>query len=270
MSRAESPGARDDVEILAWLPQIQQDPDFPSPARQASYAGELRQQGIRAAFWMHEPAADGTVAALHERLGLAVNPVVPNMRAYLRDASDYGVVGAVFRRFRRLRLADQVRIALHHVRRAPQVLARDFSTGVLAMVEMELPRFRRLAPACVVLNASVTDFALILDNHRLLRDFVRLVSGTHGLTAALGTYNYGVLAERLAAWGVRPGAIVAPFNPRGYLMNPSPEACERALKASDVEVIASHIAVDGLIGRREALDHLRGLGIHRGIVELGA
>src|SRR3989304_2735014 len=69
--------------------------------------GGPRAQGARPAFWTPEPAADGTVAALHERLGLAVNPVVPNMRAYLRDASDYGVVGAVFRRFRRLRLADQ-------------------------------------------------------------------------------------------------------------------------------------------------------------------
>jgi hypothetical protein len=257
-----------DVKVLAWLPPAQRDPEFPSATRRAAFAEALRHQGIRGAFWLHEPAGEGVVAALHAQLGLAVNPVVPNMRAYLRDASEHGVVGAALQRFRRLRPADQLSIALHQARQSPRVLARDFATGVLVMVEMELARFRRLAPQYAVLNASVTDLALALDHDRLLRDFVRLAARTYGLKATLGTYNYGILCERLTIWRIRPDAILAPFNPRGYLMNPSKEDCERALKGSDVEVLASHIDVDGIVERREALAYLTGLSIRRGVVDI--
>ncbi len=267
MSRAEQPGA-DGVDVLAWLPHGQRDPEFASAERQRAWAEELEARSIRRALWMYETASEAAVTALQARLGLSVNPLVPNMRAYLRDASDYGVVGAARHRFRRLRVLDQARIAWHNAPRALAVLARDFATGVLVMVEMELVRFRPYAPSSVVLNASVTDLALALDNDRLLREFVRLVERTYGLEAGLATYNYGVLIERLRGWAIRPGGIVAPFNPRGYLMQPSLEECERTLKASDVPVIASHIEVDGLVSRPEALAYLRGLGIRQGLVEL--
>lgn len=258
------------VELLASLPHAQRDPRFASPERQALYAAQLQALGIRRVLWMLERDGEAAVGALRARLGISVNPVVPNMRAYLRDSSDYGVVGAALQRFRRLRLADQARIALHNVPRAPGVLTRDFATGVLVMVEMELARFRQYAPTTVVLNASVTDLALALDHERLLRGFVRLVERTYGLEAALATYNYDALVGRLQAWRIRPGALVAPFNPRGYLMQPSREACEQALKGSDLEVVASHVEVDGLVARADALAYLRGLGIRRSIVELGA
>lgn len=265
------PGGRGEagVELVGWLPHAQRDPEFATPERQAVYAAQIEALGARTVLWMLEAGSEAAVAALHARLGVRVNPLVPNMRAYLRDASDYGVVGAALQRFRRLGVLDQARIALHNVPRALGVLTRDFATGVLVMVEMELARFRHYAPSAVVLNASVTDLALALDHDRLLREFVRLAERTYGLTSGLATYNYGILTERLGAWGIRPGLVVAPFNPRGYLMNPSKEECERTLKGSAVAVVASHTEVDGLVPRAEALDYLRGLGILQGIVELG-
>jgi hypothetical protein len=263
-------GTETDVQLVAWLPDGQRDPEFPSAERQAFYAARLRESGIRRVLWMPERESEPAVRALHARLGLSVNPVVPNMRAYLRDSSDDGVVGAALQRFRRLRLVDQARIALHNVPRAAGVLSRDFATGVLVMVEMELARFRRWTPSTVVLNASVTDLALALDHERLLRGFVRLVERHYGLEAALATYNYGALLDRLDAWGLRPGVVVAPFNPRGYLMQPSREACEQALKGSHLPVMASHLEVDGLVHQVDALAYLRGLGIRRALVEFGA
>jgi hypothetical protein len=250
------------------LPQTQRDPEFAAPARQAAYAAAIERLGARAALWMLEPAAEASVTALAAGLGLPVNPVVPNMRAYLRDASDYGVVGAALQRFRRLGLADQARIAWHNLPRAPRVLARDFATGVLVMVEMELARFRRFAPAYGVLNASLTDLAVALDRGRLVAEFVRLAERTYGLRSALATYNYGVLVGRLQAWGVRPAAVLAPFNPRGYLMNPSREECERLTKASGIDVIATHVEVDGLVSYPAAVEYLRGVGIETGVAEV--
>jgi hypothetical protein len=250
------------------LPQTQRDPAFTAPARQTAYAAAIEQLGARAALWMLEPAAEAAVAALAARLGLVVNPVVPNMRAYLRDASDYGVVGAALQRFRRLGLGDQARIAWHNLPRAGRVLGRDFAIGVLVMVEMELARFRAFRPAYGVLAASVTDLAVALDRGRLVGDFVRLVERAYGLRPALATYNFGVLIERLSAWGVRPAAVLAPFNPRGYLMNPSREACEGLIERSGIEVVATHVEVDGLVPYPAAVEYLRGLGIASAAAEV--
>lgn len=269
MSRRAAAAEESAVELVGWLPLAQRDPDFGSPERQAVYEAELAALGARRIAWMYEPGAEAAVLALRRRFGLAVESIVPNMRSYLRDASDHGVVGAALHRVLGLPLADKARIALHHVPRAARVLARDFATGVLVIVEMELARFRYLGASSVLLNASVTDLALALDNDRLVRDFVRLAGRTYGCEAGLATYNFGVLVERLETWGVRPDLVAAPFNPRGYLMNPSKEECERALKTAPLDVMATHVEVDGLVARPDALEYLRGLGIRRAMVELG-
>ena len=133
----------DEVEVLAWLPSCQEDAEFGTPERQKEYATTLKTEGLHAAVWMYEPIALRTVSALHEEIGLNVNPWVPNMRAYLRDASEHGVVGAALQRFMRLPLPDKARIAFHNISRAIGVVRRDFTTGLLIMVDMELVRFRR-------------------------------------------------------------------------------------------------------------------------------
>lgn len=259
---------RHGIELLATLPRLQRDPELGSAERQALYAARLRALGAGTAVWLYEVDAEPAIRALRARQPFRLYPIVPNMQAYMRDASDHGVIGAAVQRFRRLGLLDQARLALHHVRRAPRILARDFATGLLVLVEMELARLRRYAPAGVLLNASVTDLVLALDAPRLLSDFVRLVERTYGLEATLGTYNYGLLAPRLAAWGIRPAAIAAPFNPRGYLMNPSRAACEATAKAPGPGVLATHVEVEGLVPLPAAVEYLAALGIRRGLVDL--
>jgi hypothetical protein len=261
----QQPPPADEVEVLAWLPSCQEDPVFGTPERQKEYATTLETEGLHAAVWMYEPSALTTVSALHNEIGLKVNPWVPNMRAYLRDASEHGVVGAALQRFIRLPFPDKARITLHNIRRTLGVVRRDFTTGLLIMVDMELVRFRRYGASAVFLNASVTDLVLALDDPRLLREFVRLADRTYGLEAGLATYNYGVLVERLRAWRIFPEVIAAPFNSRGYLMNPSKERCERALRTSQIPVLATHIEVDGLVKRQDAVAYLRGLGIKRAL-----
>lgn len=257
----------DGVELIVALPTCQQDPDFPSAERQRAYAAHLETLGARTVLWTYEPEGEPALTALRARVGFRVLPLIPNMPAYMRNAADHGVVGAARRRFQRLGLRDQLRIALHHAARAPRVLARDFATGLLILVEMELARFRRHAPAGVMLSASVTDLALALGRAELLRDFVRLAERRYGLEAGLATHNYGTLAARLGEWDIRPGVIAAPFNPRGYLMNPSRLACEAANRAGAAPVLATHLEVDGLVSRPAALDYVRSLGIRRAVVE---
>jgi hypothetical protein len=259
---------RPDVELLGALPRLQKDPAFPTASRQAHYLARLRSLGVRTAVWMFEAETEPAVAALRAAHPFRLVPVVPNMQAYLRDASDHGVVGAAVQRFRRLPPVAQARLALHHATRGLRVLRRDFATGLLILVDMELARLRREAPAGVLLNASVTDLVLALDQPRLLRDFVRLAERTYGIEAGLGTYNYGTLAARLGAYGLRPSLVAAPFNPRGYLMNPSRAACEAAAKSAGSGLLATHVEVDGLVPLPAAFEYVAGVGIARALVDL--
>lgn len=254
-------------ELIVALPQCQRDPDFPSAARQAAYAVELRALGTRSVLWAYETEAEAAVGALQRSLDLTVVPVVPNMRAYLRDASDAGVVGAARHRFFRLGPRDQLRIALRHVGRARKVLARDFTTGMLMLVEMELARFRPFRPRRVLLTASVTDLALALDRMALLRDFVGLAERSYGVEAGLATCNYGMLESRLDGCDIRPSWVAAPFNPRGYLMNPSRGACEAVVRRARAPVVATHVEVDGLVERASAMQYVATLGIHAAVID---
>jgi len=264
------PAGRDEVQLLARLPPLQEDPDFGTSRGQKEYATVLEAEGVRDAVWMYEPAVISTVQALHDEIGLRVHPMVPNMRAYLRDASEHGVVGAALQRYHRLVVADKLRVATHHLGRVFKAARRDFPTGVLIMADMELVHFRRFGASMAFLNASVTDLVLAMDDPRLIREFLRLTQRTYGLEGGLATYNLGVLAERLQAWKIRPAVIAAPFNARGYLMNPSIEQCERALDLLQASVLATHIEVDGLVQRQEAIDYLRGHGIRRAVARVAA
>jgi hypothetical protein len=256
------------IEVLAALPRLQRDPQLLMPERQAACAARLAALEARTVVWLPERESEPAFRAIASRHRVRLLPVVPNMQAYMRDSSEHGVVGAAVARFRRLALPAQVGLALRHASRAPRVAARDFATGLLLLVDMELARLRQLDPTGVLLNPSVTDLVLALDVPALLRDFVRLVERSYGLEAALGTYNYGTLVPRLAAWGIRPGAIAAPFNPRGYLMNPSRSACEATAKGPGPAVVATHLEVDGLVALEGALEYAAGLGIRRAVVDL--
>lgn len=267
MSPGGPPPPRGPVELAAWLPPLQRDPELARGARGEAWARALAAEGVRAVFWTHEPAAEPAVLALRAAAPIALRAVVPDMRAYLREASDHGVLGAALARFRRLPPADRLAVAWRQLPMLRGALARDFATGVRVLADMELVRWGRLEPEWVVLDGSVTDLALALDNPRVVAGFLDLVRGAYRRTAGVATANYAVLVERLAAWGFQPDVVVAPFNPKGYLMHPSRDACERALKESDLEVVATHTEVAGTVPREEALAYLQGLGIRRAVVE---
>ena len=263
--RAESNG----LEVFAWLPSRQADPSFGAGPPSPGLRRFLEQSGARHALWLYEPEAEAVVGALHRETGVAVHPVVPNMAAYVRDTADRGPIGAALVRFKRLGLADRVRLGLHHGRRAPGILGKDFTTGLLILIEMETAKVRPFGSRHVFLHPSVTDLALALGNRALFDAFLTFAGRTLGLTPALVTHNFGVLIPRLAEWGLRPPLIAAPFNPRGYLMYPSQARCEAALRSWPSPVLALRPDLDGRIPRPEAFAYLRSRGIRQAALDPG-
>lgn len=236
------------LEVFARLPSRQADATF--GIGRPDVWQFFDRYGVRDALWLYEPEAEPVVSALHRETEVRVHPVVPNMAHYVRDTADRGPIGAALVRFKRLGLADRVRLMVHHALRAPGIVTRDFTTGVLILVEMEAARFRPFSPRYVFLHPSLTDLGLALGNRALAQGFMALAQRALGLTPALMTHNFGLLVSRLAAWGLRAPLVAAPFTPRGYLMSPSKASCEEALRRWRRPVLALRPDVGGRVPGR--------------------
>ncbi|MBC8444523.1 MAG: hypothetical protein H8D77_00185 [Chloroflexi bacterium] len=246
---------RSEVERWLWIPSLQQAPDL--------YAGEARftAGGERGLLWVYERAGQQLVDSIHRGTGSSTCPVVPNMASYARDTRDRSPIVAMLQRYLRLNPIEMGRVARSNLPKLPDILGKDFSTGVLILAEMEILKCRRYQPEIVYLNNQIVDLAMAFDNQKLFVEFERLVRRRYGLGVGLVTYNYSWLAPKLAQWGIGVERIIAPFNERGYLMHRSQEECERLVPAYRAAIIASEFDAGGTLSEAEALAYVQGLGI---------
>src|SRR5262249_44934289 len=86
--------------------------------------------------------------------------LIPHVAGYGREATDYGMVGAGWRRLRRMGPAAWFRLGLQGMLNAGGVLRRDFPTLLSLLLELERANFRRVRPPVVFLHAQITDLLL--------------------------------------------------------------------------------------------------------------
>lgn len=216
-----------------------------------------------------------TLAILHAvRRGHVCPPVhaiIPYSYGHVRAANALGGIPGLARK-----IGGEIARSLS-ARAAAQglwgVAAGDPRALVRAYVGYETARLRRVtghgAVASVLLHEVVTDMALALSMDWLFHAFVREVVRS-GAVAGFNTRNLPWLVQRLRTWGIAPRGLVfaAPFNPIGFQMSPSQEACERALEGlSGATVIAFSVLAAGHLTPDEAvryvaqLPNLAGLAI---------
>lgn len=253
------------VEFLWQFPRFQDSAVVAGSSTQ-SIVDFIRTNRIHALLSAYDPQVESTMAAVSEMVQVKVEPVVPNMATYIRDTTDRGITGAALVRFKRLHLSQQAHIIWHGLKRARRIIAKDFNTGILLLVEMELAKFQKWKPDYVFLHPWITDLVLALGNKNLFVEYAHLVRRIYKLNPGLMSHNYGRLVPELQEWGIEVGAILGPFNRKGYLMNPSQKECERARRESRAEVIASHIDAGGTIDCETSLEYLRELNIRKALI----
>jgi hypothetical protein len=218
------------------------------------------QAGAGAVTGVYRPAFVDALAQLRGSLDFQVYPVVPNAAAYVRDLADLGMVGAVLKRLRRLRLTAWPELAAYGIANVRRVLAQDFGAMLDVMIQLELPHFASLRPPAVFLHAQMTDLLLACSNEAALRSYARLIR-RHGAEPGLQTRNFGHLVPRLRAWNVGISLVVAPFNARGYGMHPSQAECEALLVEGPLSVVAEDVVAQGAVGMAEAAEYARSHGL---------
>ncbi|KKT72227.1 MAG: hypothetical protein UX31_C0008G0020 [Candidatus Nomurabacteria bacterium GW2011_GWA1_46_11] len=133
----------------------------------------------------------------------------PNMVAYIRDVLDVGPIGAVVKRFIKLPVLDMVRLGLRNLPHLLKIVGKDFVSGLLILVEIELLKSKKAKIASVVLTDQVSDLGIAFGNNVLYDRFIKLAHA-YEKDAGIWTNNFKTTAIRLGKWRLRPDFMVVP------------------------------------------------------------
>ena len=180
--------------------------------------------------------------------------MVPDFQQFVRDTSHYGTTGAAARRIlamptlKKLRL---VKVALGHFDKALKFKFELLMNLFLMAEASKIPKRR-----AIFLHHQITDLALSFDQPGLFRIFHQIVSNEFGAEPGLSTLNFRQLTEVLEENKLEFPWLMAPFNPKGYQMHPSSQACLEVLPRIRSKVIADNWNLQGTVPEKEALDYL--------------
>jgi hypothetical protein len=165
--------------------------------------------------------------------------LVPHVAGYVREATDYGMFGAGWRRLRRTNPFSWGRLCLRGLCHAGGVLRREFPTLLTMLLEMEMASFRRVSPPLVFLHPQITDLLLAMDHGVALERAVHRIRRGFRAEPGLATNNLGTLLPRLRKWGFEVPYLLAPMHPHGYSMRPSRQRCEENLVTFSGKIVAA-------------------------------
>jgi hypothetical protein len=164
--------------------------------------------------------------------------LVPHVAGYVREATDYGMFGAGWRRLRRMGPLSWLRLGFRGLFNVRGVLRKDFPTLLVLLLELEMANFRRARPRVVFLHPQITDLLLAMDHGKALERAVQRIRRGFGAEPGLATYNAGTLLARLQAWGIELPYLLTSAHPRGYGMRPGRSECEEQFRSYQGHVVA--------------------------------
>ncbi len=241
---------------------------FSRPEHSAAVIASAGRRGAGAIAPMNDTALLQALDLAGAPAAIEVYPVIPNALGYVREATDHGMVGAGLRLVRRLAIRDLLGIGLRGALSARRVLAREFSTILSLLIDVEMAAFRRFRPRLVLLHGQVTDLVLALRNERAFRVFADVIRDRYGAVPGVVTNNFSLLMRSLNEWRIDIPVIVAPFNRRGFLMKPSKAVCEQLLRDTDRYVIADRLGVAATEWLPDDFAYVRELGIRSAMVDV--
>jgi len=240
---------------------------FQNPADMERVFDQAAEYGIKAVLSIGETAIMQPLRAVQQRHGTLTYPIIPNIPSYVREAGNYGLVGAGLRRLRRLGLLNLARLGSYHCSDVLKVLQRDFNTAMSIFFDVEMAEFRPLHPPAVFLDGQITDLCVAFDNKELLLRFAESMHDRYRTEPGLVTHNLGFLVAKLQAWHVPIQLLIAPFNQQGFAMKPNPTTCEALLQQGTFTFVADRISV-GARPCAATYAYLRAHGIRCAILDV--
>ncbi|MBN1503696.1 MAG: hypothetical protein JW952_01395 [Candidatus Eisenbacteria bacterium] len=216
----------------------------------------------------HSYAKDTEIKAivrLRERLGdsMTVVSILPDIYgAMSRQAGE----GAQDKNLAKIKLL---------LKNMPSLISAGVTGNLVPMIDSilktELNVIKVTSPNFIFLHGTLTDMACVTDQRSLLQLFKDKVL-ERGAVPGLTTHNLGMVCAKLKAMGLRFPVIEAPFNPRGFMMQPSVEKClELRRELTDVCFIGKKVLAGGSVPPREGIAYAyRTAGVHCTVLGIGS
>ena len=251
---------------LSWEERLRTVARLSRPDEVHALCEKAHAVGARTVLAVVDPTIREALAEFQRWRDVPVWAVLPNMFAFIRDLTDLGMVGAARARFLRLRPRDMVRVGLGAVGQVRGVLKKDFTTGVMLVVDMELAALRGLRVTRLFLHQQVTEIALaggVTSVFTALADRAERL----GLEAGLITNNPVRATEVLGPQLRRFAAVLSPYNPKGYKMFPTREACEALAGSDPARFVATEVTAGGTVPVEPALARVADLGLAGAVLD---
>jgi hypothetical protein len=234
--QGQAPQARaDNLEALAR---------YSNPAETAATLRRAMDAGIGGLLTLGEASVLAAMRTLRgEGRAPVLLPVLPNVSGYIREATEFGLVGAGLRRLARMGPVGMARAGLAGLRHPMRVLRKDFPAMLEILYELEMGEFARFRPPVVFLHHQMTDLFLSFGNAQFFHDYARAMRRRFGTEPGLATSNFALLGQRLIEWGVAVRFVCAPLNRENFLMPGGLEAYRALLATGRFQLVADRVGL---------------------------
>lgn len=113
----------------------------------------------------------------------------PNIPVYVHEITEMGVVKATLMRFLQLSPIDQLYLISTNLFNLPKLMMKDFNSGVLFIIEMELLHAGKYANESIILTNQIADMAVCFGNVKIFLGFLHLSRKYHFIPM-IKTNNY--------------------------------------------------------------------------------
>jgi hypothetical protein len=184
-------------------------------------------------------------------------PAIPYAHKYAELVNEKGIPGAI---------QDSVisgssfgDVAGMIARGGAALLTKDALKAMPLIVDLELKSFRDLNVGVVFLQNIVTDLLIGLGWTDAVALFAEHVRKRHGVEPGFITLNLPAALDFLERAGVRNPVVCSAINRLGFQMNPSREACERAIRTRTFQPVAMSILAAGALRPADAAAYVGSL-----------
>lgn len=261
------------ISHLSHARAVSRGNDLTNPEHAARLVGTALENGADGFMFTVSETTLSILRMLREREGTPspeLHAIVPYAYEFVRMAVHAGGVPGLAKRLgQQIVLSGNARAVANGVK---GVIGNDPPSLLRSYLWYEMYRLRaatgkKAKLASIMLHEVVTDMALALNMRWLIETHVAFMLGQH-IKPGFETRNFPYLVRKFEGWGIDFSTVViaASFNPVGFQMCPSREACEEALRRiPETEVIAFSILAAGYAKPAEAAAYIAGLPALSGV-----
>ena len=198
---------------------------------------------------------------LKKEFGVYVN--VPYIMKYISMVNEMGV-------YRTVKTMLQGQTSLKKIKyfilSGYNVITQDYLGITNRLIDIELNPFHGLKIKAVFLHNCLCDLILGYDMAEVIRSFDGYIRKKYNTIPGYGTLNYPLFCQLLEKAGIENALVMTSVNKKGFLMNPSRELCEEAIKRSNHAILAMATLASGSIKPQEAYEYIGSLEAVKNVV----